>query len=137
MSLYRVVTYVVRDRPEFGLMPGYVIMGLRKPCPHEYRDWTPDHILKTWPEFYLAVDLGNKKFELRKDDRTPRCIARSATALPLPRHRRRSEAQNLPHPRPTSPQDEVSEVQGDGLSRHLRTGHKSRPESYHEKVTEM
>lgn len=27
------------------------------------------HNLKTWPEFYHEVVSGNKKFELRKDDR--------------------------------------------------------------------
>lgn len=72
MSLYRIVTYVVRDRPEFGLMPGFVIMGLRKPCQHEYGNWKADHVLKTWPQFYRAVQNDDKTFELRKDDREPR-----------------------------------------------------------------
>lgn len=27
------------------------------------------HALKTWPEFYKAVIEGQKKFEVRKDDR--------------------------------------------------------------------
>ena len=27
------------------------------------------HLLKTWPEYYDQVAKGNKKFELRKDDR--------------------------------------------------------------------
>lgn len=71
MSIYKVVTYVVRDRPEFGLMPGFVIMGLRDPCPHE-RLREPDHDLKTWPEFYRRVQDGSKQFELRRDDREPR-----------------------------------------------------------------
>ena len=72
MSIYKVVTYVVRDHPEFGLMPGYVIMGLREPCPHEYKEGRVDHVLKTWPEFYRRIQDGSKTFELRKDDREPR-----------------------------------------------------------------
>lgn len=72
MSVYRVVTYVVRDRPEFGLMPGYCIMSLRHPYPDEWAKWKSDHVLKTWPEFYRAVQSGAKTLELRKDDRTPR-----------------------------------------------------------------
>lgn len=27
------------------------------------------HALKTWPEFYQAIDAGKKTFEIRKDDR--------------------------------------------------------------------
>ena len=27
------------------------------------------HELKTWPEFYLALEKGRKTFEVRKDDR--------------------------------------------------------------------
>lgn len=27
------------------------------------------HDLKTWPEFYVAVESGEKTFELREDDR--------------------------------------------------------------------
>lgn len=27
------------------------------------------HALKTWPEYYKAIESGNKTFELRKDDR--------------------------------------------------------------------
>jgi hypothetical protein len=69
--LCRVVTYIVRDRPEFGLMPGHVIMGLRLPTPAEAGS-EPDHTLKTWPQFYAALENGDKTFELRKDDRAPR-----------------------------------------------------------------
>ena len=72
MSLYRVIKYVVRDRPEFGLMPGYAILGLRIPYPQEYRDGNVDHKLKTWPEFYSVVRDELKDFELRKDDREPK-----------------------------------------------------------------
>ena len=72
MSIYRIVTYVVRDRPEFGLMPGYVILGLREPCQHESYGGLVDHRLKAWPEFYRAVRDKIKTFEIRKDDREPR-----------------------------------------------------------------
>jgi hypothetical protein len=71
MSLYRVIEYVVRDRPEFGLQPGFCILGVRKPCSHERMD-EPVHRLKTWPEFYDDVRDGIKSFELRRDDREPR-----------------------------------------------------------------
>jgi len=27
------------------------------------------HILKTWPEYFFAIESGKKKFEVRKDDR--------------------------------------------------------------------
>jgi len=27
------------------------------------------HALKTWPEFFAAIESGKKKFDLRKDDR--------------------------------------------------------------------
>jgi len=27
------------------------------------------HKLKTWPEYFDAVDIGSKRFEIRKDDR--------------------------------------------------------------------
>lgn len=30
------------------------------------------HELKTWPEFYDALAAGAKRFEVRRDDRTPR-----------------------------------------------------------------
>lgn len=72
MSIYKAITYVIRDRPEFGLMPGYAILGLREPCPHEYKDGRVDHNLKTWPEFYRSILDGSKTFELRRDDREPR-----------------------------------------------------------------
>lgn len=71
MSLYRVVTYVLRDAPKFGLMPGFVIMGVRKPTPAETRDWVTHYVLKTWPEFYRAMQSGEKTFEIRRDDREP------------------------------------------------------------------
>lgn len=71
MSLRRVITYVVRDCPEFGLMPGFVILGLREPCQHEFLK-EPDHTLKTWPQYYRRVQDGTKTFELRRDDREPR-----------------------------------------------------------------
>lgn len=32
----------------------------------------PTHHLKTWPEYYRATLAGKKRFECRKDDRTPR-----------------------------------------------------------------
>lgn len=72
MILYRVVTYVLRDAPQFGLMPGYSILGLRLATRWEFENKKVDHVLKTWPEFWKAVSDQEKTFELRKDDREPR-----------------------------------------------------------------
>jgi hypothetical protein len=75
--IWRKVTYVLRDVPHFGLRPGFCIMGLET-C--SGMDWTEveqlhtrkKHVLKTWPEFYDAIQRGGKNFELRRDDREPR-----------------------------------------------------------------
>lgn len=75
-KLWRKVTYVLRDCPQFGLEDGYCILGLDIASG---MDWTEVkqgkrqlHALKCWPEFYDAIERRDKTFELRRDDRRPR-----------------------------------------------------------------
>ena len=39
-KIEREVTYVLRNCPQYGLMPGYCVIGMQPPCWRETRYWT-------------------------------------------------------------------------------------------------
>jgi len=73
------VTYIFRPEthiePKFGLLPGYCIMSLEPANVREIRlamNGGQYHELKCLEPYFSALVRGDKKHELRKDDRTPR-----------------------------------------------------------------
>jgi hypothetical protein len=66
-QLYVEVTYVLPGG-QFGIEEGFCVMGI-KPIQDDDRKARRVEDLKTWPEYFAAIESGSKTFEVRKNDR--------------------------------------------------------------------